>query len=104
MVLERAATRADDTEFYASWPVASFANHCEEKVSDIGLLFRSCRGRGLVVVVHPGGPEHGVKVNCMQHARKGWMSGWVVDWDATKRVFGTGVPKGEKYGQGMQQR
>lgn len=62
-----------------------YPNHCEEKVEDVGVLFRSCRGRGLTINVHPDG--HTRVVLCKQHSRKAMLSGYKVDWDETAKVF-----------------
>lgn len=63
-------------------------DHCEEMLPAGTAPFgpqRFCRGRGLVIAVHPDGVTR--KVMCKQHSRKAYMSGYRVDWDETARVF-----------------
>lgn len=69
-----------------------YADHCEEPVSGVGITLRQCKGKGLLVCVHPDGVTR--KVMCRIHSRKAFMSGYRVDWDESKRVFGTGPTKG----------
>lgn len=79
----------------------TYAQQCEELIAAFpgALTYRPCKGKGLTVNVHPDGTTR--KVMCMQHSRKAFMSGYRVDWDETDRVFGTGRPKGARYGEGM---
>lgn len=70
------------------------ADHCEEAVHVRAFIVRPCHGKGLLVNVHPDGVTR--KVMCSTHSRKAFLSGYGVDWDESKRVFGTGMPKGRR--------
>lgn len=67
---------------------------CEEMVPNGTLFGRPCRGRGLRVIVHPGGEEFGRRVVCARHSLTLYLSGWLVDWEESARRFGTRRPKG----------
>jgi len=73
-----------------------YADSCEELVhreGDPPLKLSGCRGKGLLVTVHPDGKTR--KVLCGVHSRKAYLSGYLVDWDESERVFESERPKGQ---------